>query len=373
MEVVCDLGRLRRVLNLVSHVIPTKGAKPILQYFRVTAAGDTLTFEATDLEVAVRTRFEQAVVRKPGGCVAPARIVSDFVRDADATEVSFRVDGTALQLRAGSDSGNVATGEEAEFPTIPSFDGAGGIEVQGSNFLAMAVRTAFAAAKEGGRYAMNGVLIEAEGERIRFVATDGRRLALTDRPLPAGLERKKAAIVPLRGIEQFRRAIEGMEDRSKGVLLSLGEREVALKAEGTEVFSRVLEGEFPRYASVIPKDAPNVAEMDRRTLGSRLRCVSSFTSEESRSVRFQFSASGITMTARSPGRGEGRSEMEAKFRGTSAEMAFNPDYIHDALQAAEGTTEGNEVRLEFADRTSPGKFLFGEDFCYVVMPIAVDA
>ncbi|HET6204038.1 MAG TPA: DNA polymerase III subunit beta [Planctomycetota bacterium] len=371
MEVLCDLARLRRVLGLVSHAVPAKSARPILQNVRLTAAGDSLTFEGTDLEVAVRSWHSPAEVRKPGTCLVHARTLADFVRDAEGTEIRLLADGSALQVRAGSDSGSLSTGDEAEFPTLPSFSEEGRIEIEASSLLAMAARTAFAAAKEAGRYAMNGVLLEGDAERLRLVATDGRRLSLTDHPVRTGPAKRRSAILPLRGVEQFRRVAEGMEDRSQTVSLSVSEREVALRAPGCEVFSRVLEGEFPRYASVLPKDPPNAAELDRRVLLNRLKCVSNFAGEDSRSVRLRFSSAGLTLSSKGAA-GEGNSEMEARFRGPGSEVAFNPDYIRDALQAAEGTVEGSEVRFEFTDRTSPGKFLFGEDFCYVVMPIAVE-
>lgn len=371
MEVVCDLARLRKTLALVAHAVPPKSARPILQNVRLTAAGDSLTVEGTDLEVAVRSSCSPVDVRKPGSCAVPARTLSDFVRDAGAKEAGLLHDGSALQVRSGSDSGSLSTQDEAEFPTLPTFPGEGEMEVEASVLLAMTAQTSFAAAKEAGRYAMNGVLLEGDSERLRMVATDGRRLSLTERPIRKGPSKRLGAIVPLRGIEQFRRAVEGMEDRSQPVSLCIREREVALRTPGGEVFSRVLEGEFPRYTSVIPKDPPNVAELDRRLLFHRLKCVSNFTGEDARSVRFQFSSTGLTLLSKSA-TGEGKSEMEARFRGTGTEVAFNPDYIRDALQAAEGTVGGAEVRFEFSDRTSPGKLLFGEDFCYVVMPIAVE-
>jgi DNA polymerase-3 subunit beta len=370
MEVVCERNRLRQALGLVTHVVPSKTTKPILQHVRLLARAGDLTIEGTDLEVAARGRVEGVKVRSEGGCTILGRTFSDFVRDGESEEVSMRLEGTNLAVVSGRDSGTMPTGDIDEFPTIPHFGEGEILEIPGISWSRMVGRTSFAAAREAGRYSIHGVLVEVGGEQLRVVATDGRRLAFTFVPLPKGPSDRRAAIVPIRGVEQFRRAVEAMADPTAPVSLSLGEREVAMRAESTEVFSRVLEGEFPRYEGVIPKDPPNAAELDRQVFLQRLRCVANFTSEEARAVQLEFAEGVVRFSAKSAGRGEGRSEMEAVFRGKPGEVAFNPDYLRDAVEAAGGGEESSTFRFEFNDRSSPGKLLFGEDFCYVVMPIA---
>jgi len=373
MEVVCERQRLRQTLGLVSHVVPSKTTKPVLQHFRLRAEAGALTIEATDLEVAVRQRMDAVRIRKDGVCTVLARTLSDFVRDGESEEVSLRLDGTNLAVASGRDSGVLPTGDVDEFPTIPRFGEGEAIEIAGTAWSRMAGRTVFAAAREAGRYAINGVLVEVSGEQLKLVATDGRRLALTFIPLPQAPAGRRTAIVPIRGVEQFRRAVDAMGDPSSPVTLALGEREFAFRAEATEVFSRVLEGEFPRYEGVVPKDPPNAAEVDRQVFLQRLRCVANFTSEEARGVRLEFGEKNLRFSAKSAGRGEGKSEMEVVLRGRPTEVAFNPDYLRDAVEAAGAGEETNTFRFEFTDRNSPGKLLFGEDFCYVVMPIAQEA
>jgi len=146
------------------------------------------------------------------------------------------------------------------------------------------------------------------------------------------------------------------------------ENQIGVRTSKAEVFARLIEGEFPRYAAVVPQSSSNVIEADAELLGRKLRLVSNVTAADTRAVKLGFTGSQMQITGRSAGTGEAQAEMEVIFGGDEAEIAFNPDYLIDGLK----NCESDLVKLEFNERTSPGKFTLGENYVYVVMPITIE-
>jgi DNA polymerase-3 subunit beta len=159
-----------------------------------------------------------------------------------------------------------------------------------------------------------------------------------------------------------------ISDPLEQIQLHFGENQIGLRTKSAEVFSRLVDGEFPRYAAVIPKESQNLVEADAQTLAKKLHLVANVTGVEARAVRLKFTKGQLELFGQSVGRGEARAHMEVDFKGSAAEIAFNPDYVLDGLK----NCEGGQVRLQFNEKTSPGKFTLGENYMYVVMPITVD-
>jgi len=136
-----------------------------------------------------------------------------------------------------------------------------------------------------------------------------------------------------------------------------------------EIFARLIDGEFPKYSAVIPRETHNFLEADADTLSRKLRLVANVTGVEARAVKLKVEKTELSLSGQSVGRGEARARMECAFKGApSAEISFNPDYLLEGLKQCEGSM----VKLEFNEKTSPGKFTLGENYVYIVMPITVD-
>jgi len=173
--------------------------------------------------------------------------------------------------------------------------------------------------------------------------------------------------VPTTGMQLFCRVIS---DPLESVQLHLGENQIGLKTKNAEIFARLIDGEFPKYAAVIPRETHNFLEADADMLSRKLRLVANVTGVEARAVKLKAEKTELSLFGQSVGRGEARARMDCDFKGTpSAEIAFNPDYLLEGLKYC----EGNLVKLEFNEKTSPGKFTLGENYVYIVMPITVDA
>ena len=366
MKVVCDREKLREGLAVVNNVIPSKSTKPVLENVCLVATDDALELVGTDLECSVRFRIEDVEVIEPGPAVVPARVTLDFVRDLSGEKVELSTADGNCTIASGEDTCELVTIDPDEFPVISRFGQSETISMQGGIFARLVARTAFAAAREPGRYAMHGVLVEIEDGSLRMVATDGRRLALASHPIETRAGGPKPAIVPTKGVQLFCRVIT---DPLEQVELSFGENQVGLKTKNAEIFARLIDGEFPRYAAVIPKESNNLVEADAALLMKKLRLVANVTGSEARAVRLKLKKGELELFGQSVGRGEARARMDVEFPGEAAEIAFNPDYVVEGLK----NCESNLVRLQFNEKTSPGKFTLGENYLYIVMPITIDA
>lgn len=370
MKVLCDREKLREGLALANNVIPSKSPKPILTHVCVVATADALELIGTDLDVSLRFSISDGVkVVDPGAVVVPARVFHDFVRDFSGESVEIDTSESNCVLRCGDDTAELVTSDADEYPVVPRFDDAGAYSLQAGTFTALVNKTAFAAAREQGRYAMHGVLVEVGDGILKMVATDGRRLALAHAPMDTfdrTAAANKPAIVPTKGMQLFCRV---MSDPLDQVKLSFADNQIGLKTRNAEVFARLLDGEFPRYSAVIPAESRNFCEAEASLLERKIRLVANVTGEEARAVRFSIRGGHLELFGQSAGRGEARAHMEIDYRGTDAEIAFNPDFVIDGLK----NSETGRIKLEFNEKTSPGKFLLGENYIYVVMPITVDA
>ena len=370
MKVLCDREKLREGLALANNVIPSKSTKPVLTNVCLVATGDALEIVGTDLDVSLRYRIEDGVkIVEPGTVVVPARVLHDFVRDFSGDSVLIDTGESNCQIRCGDDSAELVTSDPDEFPVVARFDDSGSYSLQAGTFTALVGKTAFAAAREQGRYAMHGVLTEIGDGLLRMVATDGRRLAMAHAPIDTGAvarEAQKPAIVPTKGMQLFCRV---MSDPLDQVKLHCGDNQMGIKTRNAEVFARLLEGEFPRYSAVIPADSKHFCEAEAGLLERKIRLVANVTGEEARAVRFELKSGHLELSGHSHGRGEAHAHMEVEFKGQGADIAFNPDYVIDGLKNA----ESERVRLEFNEKTAPGKFMLGENYVYVVMPITIDS
>lgn len=365
MKATCDRDALREGLAIINSVIPSKSTKPILENVCMVATDDSLELVGTDQEVSVRFRIESCQIVEPGPVVVPARTAFDFVRDLSGETVTISTGESQCTITSGADSCDLVIADADEFPVVPRFDETDSIGLQGGNFTRLVGRTAFAAAKEPGRYAMHGVLTLLEDDQLRLVATDGRRLSMASIPVEMAGMGPKRAIVPTKGMQLFCRVIADPLDQ---VRLALREDQVGLRSKNAEIFARLIDGDFPQYEAVIPAECGNRIEADADTFTRKLRLVSNVSGDESRAVRLRVKGDQLEFYGHSAGRGEATAHMEIEFKGQDGDIAFNPDYVLDGIK--NGAPEA--LVLEFGQKTSPGKFLLGENHIYIVMPITLD-
>lgn len=367
MKVLCDREQLREGLNVVTSVIPLKSTRPAIENVYLVASDDVLELVGTDLDVAVRFRVGEVKVEEPGTALVPARVTADFVRDLSGETVRLRTKGDGFVIEgAAGERCELTTVDPDEYPVVDRFTEEGSLSVQSGRFSRLVSCTSFAAAREAGRYAMHGILTELEGDELRMVATDGRRLVLAKAPAEERSASPRRAIVPTKGMQLFCKV---MDDPTEVVRIHFGENQFGLRTSKAEVYARLIDGEFPRYAAVIPASTQNVFEADTQTLHQKLKLVANVTSADTRAVKLSIQKDRVTIHGRSAAMGQAEAQLDVRFDGNPCDIAFNPDYLIDGLKNCELPT----VRFEYNEKNNPGKFTLGENYIYVVMPITIDS
>lgn len=343
-----------------------KSTRPAVENVCLVASDDALELVGTDLDVAVRYRVADVKVEEPGTALVPARVAADFVRDLSGDTVRLRTKGESFVIEGGaSERCELTTVDPDEYPVVARFAEEGSLRVQSGKFARLVMRTSFAAAREAGRYAMHGILTELEGDELRMVATDGRRLVLAKAPSEEHSATLRRAIVPTKGMQLFCKV---MDDPTEVVRIHFGENQFGLKTAKAEVYARLIDGEFPRYSAVIPATTQNSFEADTQVLHQKLKLVANVTSSDTRAVKLSIQKERLTIFGRSATMGEAEAQLEVHMDGKPCDIAFNPDYLIDGLKNCEQPS----VRFEYNERNNPGKFTLGEDYIYVVMPITID-
>lgn len=389
MKVICDRGALLEGINLVSAAVAGRTPRPQLQCVRLTAtkaggAGE-LILSATDAEVALRLSLSKVDVQKTGEALIPADKIRQIV-SAEENEPTLTIEGEgdAMHITGGDAHFKVFGYPVADFPAIPEFaavvSGTGGVTKAkavlshpAGSLGELVSRTLFATARETSRYAINGVLFKRDGKRLELVATDGRRLALARANLSGTEKDAKAVqcIVPSKALNMLQKLIQ---DHDEAVQIAITENQIffSFGTAGSPgralLVSNLVEGTFPPYEDVIPKDQDKKVTFDRDVVTSAVKRAALLTNEESRGVRMAFKSKEkkLDLTSRAPEMGEANVTADlAGYDGEDIEIGFNPAFLVDALKILTDP----QVIMELKAPNKPGLIRSGADFMYVVMPV----
>jgi len=364
MKVKMNRQELAEAMGVISAVAPTRTPKEVLRCALIRAKGDQVELEANDEEVGLRHLVTQVEVDKPGEALVPADKLAALVRETTDEVLVIESDGGMCHVRGAGSHFQICAQDAQEFPAVAAKAEEPDFEIAGTVLRKLIERTMFAAARENTRYAINGVLWEKTAKALRLVATDGRRLAMASGALESGTPQESSAIVPLKAMAVFQRVL-GEGDETVGVRLA--SNQVVLSSARVTVGSVLVEGHFPKYQDVIPRDNDKRAELDVGEMLSAVKQAALLTNEESRGVRFAFSEGELSLTSRAPQEGEALVTRSIRYNGGPLEIGFNPTFVMDVLKVA----HVDEVTLELKDSNRPGLVRVGDDFVYVVMPVSL--
>lgn len=366
MKVICNRGALLEALTVAGSVVASRTPKPVLQCVKISAADNRLTVAATDLEVAIRFSDSQVQVEKEGETLVPADKFRDIVRESVDDTLAIETDKDQLSIKGQDSHFKLLTQAVSEFPPVPDFKGEADFEIVGGHLKQLINQTIFSAAKESTRYAFNGVLVNAnKSKKINMVSTDGRRLAMAKGELVSAAKLDKdgtKAIVPVKALQLIDKLIVDPEET---VGVQLRENQVIFHTADATLTSNLVEGQFPPYEDVIPKDADKKMTAATADFLSAIKRAALLTTEESKGVRMHFTKKGLVLTSRSPESGEATVNFACKFEGGEVEIGFNPNFLTDALRVV----DSDEIDLELSASNRPGLLKGGTGFLYVIMPV----
>lgn len=365
MKLRCDREALLNACQFVGHLAEERGTKPILRNLKMVADETGLQVMATNLDSAARARVENVDVGEPGQALTPASVLIQILREVQTEMVDISVEEGTVNLVAGRSQFRLVGDNPEEFPLVPEFREDGAQKLPREDLAEMIEMTVFATASEATRYSLNGVLTVFESGSAEFVATDGVRMALIRKKIPGLKPMGENAIVPAEAMNLIQRLLGGDEEE---VGVFLDETTITVQSAKALVMARLVEGHFPPYKDVIPKDADKKVKLQTGAFLSALRQARILTSEESRKVVLHFSEGKLVLRGSAAETGEANVEMDIEYNYPELEIGFNPLLLEDVLRRlpAEG-----EVSFEVSGPTRPAVLRSGEEFLYVVMPVTL--
>jgi DNA polymerase-3 subunit beta len=327
MKFTITRERLQEGLGAVANAVPTKTTLPVLSNILVEAVADGIRLSGTDLDIAVST-LVPAEVDTEGAVTLPARKLVEIVRELPSAAVRITAAGEQrVSLECGRSRFKLLGIPRDEFPTFPPIKFDGGWAVASADLQKLIGHVAFAASTEESRPILNGVLWELRRDRMRMVATNGHRLARMDVAVGGG-KQSGDFIVPPKALEQIRRLF-GTGDE---VEIARSENHLGFRSGQTFVSTRLIEGPYPNYEQVIPRDNDRIAVVDKQGLIATLRRVGVVASDQTHRVRLAFAGGALKFTVSTPDLGEANDEMAVNYEGEPLEIGFNANYLLEILK-----------------------------------------
>ena len=367
MKFTITRQNLHQGLTAVSASIPSKTTLPVLSNILFEAGEEGVWMSGTDLDVGVRVGVP-ADVQEGGTVTAPGKKLQEIARELANEPVEVNTRGDQLELVCGRSQFKLNGLPAADFPSLPEVPFDGGWTTTGKDLLALIRHTAFAVSTEESRPVLNGVLWELRDREMRMVATNGHRLAKIIVPAGPSLETTTQLIVPPAALGHVQRLLGPAE----AVRVARTGNHLGFASDEVKVYTRLIEGTYPNYEQVIPKDNDRIAIIQRALLESAVRRVAAVASDQTHRIRMEFSPNQLKLNVLTPDLGEAHDELEVSYDGEELAIGFNANYLLEVLRYV-GT---EEVRMSFKAPERPATVepvvVEGEepmDYLCLVMPL----
>lgn len=348
-------------LGIVSRAVAARAQLPALSNILVEVKNTGITLSATDLEIGINTKIMGKVIEE-GAVLAPAKMISDFVLTLPSGKVEILLEKESLRISSGNYKAKFQTLPTEEFPKV-AFEGkAEGLFLKTKELVGAVNSVSFASAKDSLRPILTGILFETTSGGLKLVATDGFRLAI-NKLKTQGKGEKASYLIPARTAMEVAKIAQGEEIR----LIPLSETQVVFQTSETTLTSQLLDGNFPEYQKIIPKEFSTKVEIAREELLAAVRTLNIFARDNSNMTRWSVAGGMIRMKSESPERGEASAIVAAKIEGEGGEIVFNARFVLDYLQSSQAET----IEFSMIDSLKPGilREKGNEDYLYIVMPI----
>jgi DNA polymerase III subunit beta len=358
---------LAQVLNVVG----SKATMPILSNVLIEAEKDHISLTTTNLDLGIRCKIK-AEVKETGAVTLPVKRLATIVRELPNVDVGFDASPNhQVKLTSGGSNFRIMGIGKEEFPPLPEFGDEKSFTLEQAELTMMLKSVAYAQSTDETRYILNGVYFNFKDGKLSLVATDGRRLALMSKEMEVPAASAGSIILPAKTVGELLR----MLDKGEKLKVSFNDRRAAFQintdrdtsglVDSIYLYSKVVEGNYPNYNQVIPKETHQRIKLERELFQQCVHRAALVCSEKSNSVKIKLSSNLLEITAQSPDFGEAHESMAIAYSGPELQVAFNPQFIMDPLRAL----TKDEVFFELKDEVSPGVFKTLESFICVIMPV----
>jgi len=367
MKILIQKETLQKGIQIVQNIITTKSVLPILSNILIETLKNKIKLTATDLDIGISVLLD-AEIQETGSITLPAKRFNDVVRELPEGEVGIVVKkNNVVYIRLETCEFKLMGLPKDEFPKLPEFKDKEVIELEQVILKEMLQLTSFAVSHEETRYVLNGLLLELkkhthkEVYTLKLIATDARRLALTEKTLDNIKTKKEARIIiPLKTIQELLRNLndDGM------ISVVIGTNQAYFAIDNTIIISRLIEGEFPDYTRVIPPAQEKKIKVDRQQFLLALRRANLLATPDSLVVKIELMKNKMVITKSTPEIGESREELQLDYNEKELITGFNPSYLIDVLRSMSGAF----VELELTGPEKPA-VIRTEDYIYLVQPM----
>lgn len=372
MKVTIERSILAKALGHVQSVVERRNTIPILSNVLIQADGIGLTLTATDLDIEITEQAPADMTEKGATTVSAVTLFEIVKRLPDGAQVSLEVlkDEGRLQVTSGRSRFALAVLPDADFPSLASDDYDVKFSMPTAQLRRVLDKTRFAMSQEETRYYLNGVYMHAiaDDDRpcLRVAATDGHRLARLEAPLPDGAAAMPGVIIPRKAVAELGRLLDDAEEM---VQISVSKSKIQFGFGAGRMTSKLIDGTFPDYERVIPKDNPHTLKVDNSDFAKAVDRVSTVSADRTKSVKLALDNDQLRLTVNNPEAGSALEELSVDYDGDPTEIGFNAKYLVDISQQI---GSANAI-FRLSDPSSPTVVLDEEDEAalYVLMPLRV--
>jgi len=358
--------KLQEGLTAVAATVPAKTTLPVLANILLETTEKGIRLSGTDLDIAVSTEVS-ADVDAQGAITIPAKKLAEIARELPPSPVKIAAAGEQrVTLDCGRSHFKILGLPKDEFPSFPAVKFKDSWRVRAGDLRKLIDHTAFAVSTEESRPILNGVLWELRAELMRMVATNGHRLAKMEVPIATAGAPSSDLIVPPKALDQIRRLFPEDEELE----IARGDNHLGFRSPFTSVFTRLIEGPYPNYQQVIPKDNDKYAIADKLALTSALKRMSVIASDQTHRIRLSFNQALLRFSVQTPDLGEATDELPVRYTGDPLDIGFNANYLLEILRYI----PTDEVKLTFkaperAATLEPEGWSDAASYLTLVMPL----
>lgn len=364
MKLQVGRNELLSALSAVIGVVERRQTLPVLSNFLLELKDDELVVTGTDLEIELEARARVQNLA-PGRATVPARKLFDICRGLpEGAEISLEVGSDKALLKSGRSRYSLSCLKAEEFPALGRVGEGKTLSLPRQQLRGLIERTQFAMAQQDVRYYLNGTLLEVDAKRVRAVATDGHRLALSEIEADTGVGEKLQVIVPRKAVLELQRLLDATEEPAT---VKIGASQIEVDLDVVRLTTKLIDGRFPDYERVVPESGDKKLQADRETVKRALARTAILSNEKFRGVRLTIEGSKLSLQTHNPEHEEAEEDLEVSYEGGPIEIGFNVNYLLDAL----GALNSEQFVMELKNADSSGLIHAADSLAskYVVMPM----
>ncbi len=368
MKLVVSKEALQSSLQVIQGIVGSKSTMPILSHMLLEAGDTGITISATDLDIAVKEPLEAEVEEKGSVCV-PAKKLYEIVREAPAEKLTLEsLENNWITLTGGRSKFKLAGLTGDDFPAFPEISEGESIVFDSLVLKDMIARVIYATGESDARYTLNGIMfhLNPADSSMTVIGTDGHRLSVIKKPFSGGISEERKVIVPKKAAAEVRKLTESYEGDLK---ISFNKNHVVFIFGEIVLISRLIEGSYPNYEQVIPKNNEKTMTAVRDDILGAVKRAAIIGGERTFPVKMELKDETAYFSSNNPDIGEVNEQVAVQYSGEPITVGFNARYMIEALQ----NLPGDEILMEMQDALIPAiiKQAGSDDYCCVIMPMRI--